>query len=42
MYEVRRFDEPLWHWSVPLLVESSHNVLSRFGIPVGLNSGLSP
>ena len=27
---VRRFDEPFWYWSVPLLVEP-HNFLSRFG-----------
>ena len=27
---VRRFEEPFWYWSVPLLVEP-HNFLSRFG-----------
>ena len=27
---VRRFDEPFWYWSVPLLVKP-HNFLSRFG-----------
>ena len=29
-YGVRRFGEPFWYWSVPLLVEP-HNVLSRCG-----------